>query len=318
MVLDVKPSETIHGVKVMIKERGGSEPENQRLEFDQKLLKGERTLTDHNIGEGSKLMLYKLVSKSETFQGGMQIFVKTLCAKFMEFRPESCTTIGELKCLIQDIEGIPADNQRLYWSRIILQDEKTLAEYNIPREAVLNIVLQLRGYGAIYGTNSMILDVKPSDTINAVKTTIKEAGGLDTEKQRLEYEEQVLEDERTLADYSIQKNAHILSHDLDRPINIDVSMQVFVKTLNGTTVTAEIKPSDTILTLKECIHALNGMPIDQQRMVFAGVEVENDRTFADYGIAKESTFHLVIRLRGCDCGCSSRSLGNDGKFDLDQ
>lgn len=136
---------------------------------------------------------------------------------------------------------------------------------------------------------TIALDVDAAETIQDVKRKLEEKEGISTDRQRLIFAGKRLEDIQALEHYNVQKESTL-------QLIVKPSFHIFVKTLTGRTHLINIEPNDSIDTVKDNIFEKEGIPADQQSLIFRGKRLEDGKSIEEYDICKSATIHLVLKL----------------------
>lgn len=269
----VEPTDTIEDVKDKVEEEVGMPVPDQRMLFEGEELKDAPTLEDYNIQNGDTLFL-----------DPMKIHVKHYDGRIITLDVQPDDKIDDIKERVEEKADIPKDQQRLTFNNKPLDDpESTLRDYDIKHDDTLNLEpMEIK----VKTPDGKIIpiQVEPTDTVDDVRKKVGEATGEPAPEEDIVFNGNVLDDpESTLADNGVKHGDTLLVE----------PMQINVKHWDGTVVTLDVNPNDTIGDIKSMVDDEMDIPPAYQRMKFDGKPLKkNKKSLKDYNIKNKDTIEL--------------------------
>ena len=286
--LMVNCSDSIENVKKKIKSEIGIPVERQHLSLAGRQLKNELALSDYDVESRPTLLL-----NVTTFRC-IKIFVSVPAGKTVTLEVDPNDFIDDVKMKIQDKEGIPPQSQNLILNGKILEDGHSVRYYKIQGKSTLRLDLKSGRIGTmqifinnLQSRRVITVEVKPDSSIEDVKNQIKDIEGIFPEQQCLIFRGKELKNDSTLNNWDIKKDAMLYLRVLEIKVHVEKRWS------SGKKVTLELKPSDTIKTLKDKIQEKEWIKPEQQCVMFNGQQMEHSRTLGYYRVENESTLHLI-------------------------
>ena len=201
--------------------------------------------------------------------------------------------IEDLKKSVSEQTMIPMERIQFELNNMILENEKILDNYNLfNNELTVSITKELNKIKIKYpDSEEKQINIDLYSTGLEFLEDIGDISDISRINYNIKYKNKKL-DLDNLMIYSGIKYGDLIELEEKNPFLI------YLKTLKGETKTFYVEPSDTIHFMKCLIYLTEGLPCEQQRLIFSGKQLEDNRTFADYNIPKYSILHLVLRLRG--------------------
>ena len=273
--IDVKPSDKIVNIKEKIQEEGLN-PTQYHLFFDEILLKDDTFYSDYNIPSEK---IIKIIPKNI-------IQIKNKDSKILDIEVTPSDTIENIKNKIKKTEDLDSTPFHLFFGEIILEDDKTLQDYNISSENIIEKVQ--KGIFQIKHINGSIIDIeaKSSDIIENIKEKIKNKEEIVQCRCELIFEGRQLDDCKTLEYYNINEKSQIYIKYykiLDIILNINDEKQIYLN----------IESKDTIKKLKNKIDNLEGIIPNNYKLSFKGIKIEEDNKIEDYEIKNKDIIYLT-------------------------
>ncbi|XP_059210722.1 uncharacterized protein LOC131989498 [Centropristis striata] len=279
---------TVLQLKEKLEPLTGEPVGEQRLVFAGKQLEDDARLVSCGIQHKTTIELILNV----------RVIVKGLTGKTIKIDlPDNefkSITVLQLKAKLEPLTGEPVGEQRLVFSGTQLKDDRLLVSYRIHRGAPVHLILKndVTVFVKCSGLETIAIHLCDnkfqSVTVLQLKEKLEPLFGVPVEEQRLIFSGKQLEDDALLVSCGIQHKT---------TIELILNVTVIVKDLTGETIKIDLHEfqSITVLQLKEKLEPLTGEPVGEQRLVFAGKQLEDDALLVSCGIQHKTTIELILK-----------------------
>ena len=288
----IDPDLKMKDIKKIIKDKTGIAEENQRIHvyFDFFDFWAWKSMDESSFWSNFKMNIYDVT----------RYFAK-IKKKFYETEVilDLTKKIEELKQLIFAQKKFKIDTLEFRIDNYPLSEDEVLSNYNL-FERKLSIEVTAKSLNDdinIQYPNSEIQKIR-TDLNNTGIELLEEIGGIENimrsgfcVKYDLYYNNEKIPLENVLVNVGVKSGDTIILVKRN-------TFQIFQKTLTGENITLDVNPFDSIKLYKIFCYYRIGMPLDEQRIIFAGKQLEDNHTIAYYNIQRESTLHFALRLRG--------------------
>lgn len=286
----ISPTNQITNLKRMIETRCGVIVNRQKLVHKSKTLKDDFTAFDAEIKNDETI---------ELREGEITIIIKISETRTMEFAMLHTDSVKKLKLKIQKELGILPRHQTLTLKSkttstlTYLSDDLSFQWYKFKDYETIALTTEKYPVKVNYYHTCHTFEVNPMNTIATLKGLLEDKFKIRKIDQKLMVGEKRQNDEITIANSILRREDSIQLSNL-----IEYNIQCCVKKLTGDAIKIEIGSEASIHQLKMKIGEKEGTPEDQQRLIYAGKQLEDGMNLSDYGIMDKSTIHLILKLRG--------------------
>lgn len=310
--LECRPTDSVASVKDQVRSLLGYEVSRQLLLLAGQPMDDAMTLNSYNLSNKTTLHLVLRSEPETTTTEQVGIFVRLLTGNTLSLSVSPSDTMRDIRSKIEQTTGVACDQQRLLLKGRPLDDTVRLRDCNIETESTFYLALvppspadnptAAATTSVIFVRNllgkNVAIEVSSGDTVGALKEKVSAKEGIPADQQKLVLRGVELHDEQLLASCNISQESNLqltLRVPAEGGEGGEEVSSLCIRTLTGKTLTIKIPSRSTVGELKQRVHAMEGLPPAQQKLILDGVELPDEARLDSYPLNMHTTLQLVVR-----------------------